>query len=322
MELSLIIIGRNEGFKLEKCFESISKCKKELVSSFTFQTIYVDSNSSDESIEIAKTSSIDIIICIDGEINSAVARNVGAKKATSDWLLFLDGDMELHFDFFLDLTIRKYLDHEYFFSGQFINTFYNKSWEKIKEETFIPFDGIKTEPAPGGLFFMRKELWNSLDGMRNYYKKSQDFDLGLRSYKSGYPFSRINKLLATHHTIDYLDDSRILEFFKKGHFLYSRSLLYRDHVMLGFNKNAVKIMWRQDYTLVALFFSIGLIPFLSYYSILIYLLPVVLKTGKNINIGFFKYLVYILLRDVSVAIGMLTFYPAKKLKYHETVINM
>jgi len=52
-KLSFIIIGKNEGWKLSLCFDSVNRCI-ENNSILNYEIIYVDSQSADNSIEIAK----------------------------------------------------------------------------------------------------------------------------------------------------------------------------------------------------------------------------------------------------------------------------
>ena len=320
MKISFIVIGRNEGFKLRKCFTSLKKLNSNQNLKLKSETIYVDSDSSDDSISIAKEHKINHIIKIKGNINAAIARNVGASYAKYDWLLFLDGDMELQESFFLDDHEDKFTDND-FFSGQFINYYYNREWNKISEDEFVPNPKTEKQFTPGGLFIVKNKIWKELNGMRDYYKRSQDFDFGLRCFKNGYRFTRYNQLLAIHHTISYLSNSRNLEFFKKGYYLYSRSLLYRDHIFTNFNRYCFKILIKQDYTLVFLFLSTISIPFLNLYAMLFYLLPFLYKVIKNRKNGLFFYTGYLIARDITVALGLLFFYPSKTLKYNIEYID-
>jgi glycosyltransferase involved in cell wall biosynthesis len=71
--LGIVIIGRNEGERLELCFESMSKidCAK----------VYVDSGSIDNSVAVAKTYSIDTIeLNPNRPFSAARARNEGFKR--------------------------------------------------------------------------------------------------------------------------------------------------------------------------------------------------------------------------------------------------
>jgi glycosyltransferase involved in cell wall biosynthesis len=78
--ISFIIIGRNEGWKLTKCLQSVfetiayNKLKNA-------EVIYVDSKSTDDSIERAKAFDKVKVLLITGECNAAIASNIGAKEA-------------------------------------------------------------------------------------------------------------------------------------------------------------------------------------------------------------------------------------------------
>lgn len=321
MDISIVVIGRNEGFKLKKCFESINSCENELISNFNFQTIYVDSDSNDESLQIALQFNVDHILKIKGEINAAIARNVGARYAKYEWLFFIDGDMEIIPGFFENKITQNFLEKEHFFSGQFINIYYDSSWKKIGEDNFKANEKVETQWVPGGLFLVRKELWTKLGGMRDYYKKSQDFEFGLRCFKAGYPFKRINLLLVHHHTISYLNQTRIVEFLKKGYHLYARSLLYREHIFKSFNSNCFKLMIKQDYTIIFLLLSLLSIPLLKYYAILVYITPIFFKGLKSLPRRVFYFMIYMILRDLSVLFGIVLFHPNKNLQYQLEVIK-
>ena len=88
--ISFIIIGRNEGWKLKKCILSVittiqvNKLQK-------YDIIYVDSKSSDNSIEIAKEFKQVKVYKITGDTNAAIARNIGASEAKGEYFFFIDG---------------------------------------------------------------------------------------------------------------------------------------------------------------------------------------------------------------------------------------
>ena len=91
--ISFIIIGKNEGWRLQKCLQSISYVVEQDAIA-NYEIIYVDSQSTDNSIELAKQYGAKAFL-ITGECNAAIARNIGAKEAIGDILFFIDGDMEL-----------------------------------------------------------------------------------------------------------------------------------------------------------------------------------------------------------------------------------
>jgi glycosyltransferase involved in cell wall biosynthesis len=93
--LSVVVIGRNEGQRLARCFESIARIKTVGVK----EVIYVDSASTDSSAELASRYGALSITIHPERPTAAVARNTGWRRAASDLILFLDGDTVLHSDF-------------------------------------------------------------------------------------------------------------------------------------------------------------------------------------------------------------------------------
>ena len=77
--ISFIVIGKNEGLRLKKCFESIHKAI-DYDSIKNYEIIYVDSKSIDNSLALAKTFSDIKVFLITGENNAAIARNIGQKN--------------------------------------------------------------------------------------------------------------------------------------------------------------------------------------------------------------------------------------------------
>ena len=90
--LSVIAIGRNEAENILPLYVSLESLLKAL----PCETIYVDSASTDESASIASKVFTRTIV-LDESPNSCASagRNVGARFSRGDWLLFLDGDMQL-----------------------------------------------------------------------------------------------------------------------------------------------------------------------------------------------------------------------------------
>jgi len=93
MELSIIIIGKNSSSTLNRVFHSI---KREIDRHFILaETIYVDSCSKDNSVEIAKSHGAKVIEVLKGFTSAALGRHLGMKYAKGNYILLMDGDMEL-----------------------------------------------------------------------------------------------------------------------------------------------------------------------------------------------------------------------------------
>lgn len=88
-----VVIGRNEGERLESCLRSIQReC---------LRIVYVDSGSSDGSVLLAKSMGVEIVELDPSHgLSMARARNAGWKKLLERWpeithIQFIDGDCEL-----------------------------------------------------------------------------------------------------------------------------------------------------------------------------------------------------------------------------------
>lgn len=104
---AVVVIGRNEGERLVRCLGSVAalRAPRELKLQCV---VYVDSNSSDNSLEAAQAMGAHTLALKDGPWTAARARNAGWRAAVAecsaeaielDWILFLDGDTRVDPEF-------------------------------------------------------------------------------------------------------------------------------------------------------------------------------------------------------------------------------
>ncbi|PMO63056.1 hypothetical protein BCT04_16130 [Vibrio breoganii] len=96
--ISFVIIGLNEVENIGKCISSVKDSISRLELGFS-EILYVDSQSSDSSIEVAIKNGIDKVYILEGDKSASAARKVGEINSTCDWILFLDADMTLDVNF-------------------------------------------------------------------------------------------------------------------------------------------------------------------------------------------------------------------------------
>ena len=117
-----------------------------------YEIIYVDSNSTDESVNIAKKNGAEVIEIDSGYTTAALGRYLGKKYAKYENLLFLDSDMYLTENWFVDS--KEYFDRY----GAIIGERYEKLYKDDKVIKEIPkFYGIKSSEV-GGFLMIKKEL--------------------------------------------------------------------------------------------------------------------------------------------------------------------
>ena len=93
VDVSVVVIGRNEGTRLQRCLQSV---RQSHWGDTRHELIYVDSRSSDDSVASAKALGAQVIVLNDSSPCAAKARNLGWQAARGEYVLFLDGDTELH----------------------------------------------------------------------------------------------------------------------------------------------------------------------------------------------------------------------------------
>jgi glycosyltransferase involved in cell wall biosynthesis len=307
--ISFIIIGKNIENTIEQCIKSVLQFV-DLNNIKESEIVYIDSDSQDNTLIIAQKFPIRILL-ITGNVNAAIARNVGAQYSKGDILFFLDGDMEL-FPHFFEFVFKKgeqtliypfvngYMKEKYYDND--FKFLYSKD-EKISDEPL--FDHVT-----GGLLIVEKREWARQGGMDERLIRNQDLDFGLRMSKSGLPVLKDNHYWIIHHTISYYDKKR-LSYFYKSKALLSPGILMRRHI---FNMTYLKLFRRNVFYALILLASIVILfihPLLSLLLFVVYIFIQLLRTMFLITKE--KQLVqsflFKILFNFYTLIGFLFYYP-------------
>ncbi len=307
--ISFIVIGKNEGSRLECSLQSVLDVVK--ADNITdWELIYVDSQSTDESLPIAKGKGARTFL-ITGECNAAIARNIGAKEARGDIFFFIDGDMEVQTGI-LPLMLQDGKLEYPFMSANFEDVIYDTEWNYLRSKnrhSFASNQEYAMQSTTGGLFLITREMWEKVGGMDNRLRYNEDYDLGLRVTQEGYPLKRLNKVLVKHHMRDY--DMRD-DYVKTAKYA---ALLFRNHL---FNKNYWDTFVKSQYTTIILVCSL-LLMFVCRYSILLYM-PVLFYKWWKRSTHTMKSLIQIILRDMLLIVSTLLYHPIAFIeKYKEEV---
>lgn len=330
--ISFIVIGRNEGWKLSLCFEGIQKTIA-YNKIKDFEIIYVDSKSTDESLDKAKSLRDITVYSIIGEYNAAIARNIGARESKGEILFFIDGDVELIPDFLGHAISDDHKELRYdCVTGYLDNMYYDVSWEFIGRvqggyKGALPSMETK-QPVNGGIFLIKRGCWDLVNGMKTKYKKNQDLDLVLRLSKKRINFIRIPYLMGLHHTVDYRNENRMWEILFSGHLLFP-AVTARDHL---FTFAKLKHTLREKYTAVlllmatvSLLFSFTAFKIFFSFYLLIVLIRVLMNTliTTTSSISKFQYyfmrMAYQLMADGIFIYGFFFFSPREKKMFYKKV---
>ena len=203
MNVGVVVIGRNEGERLTKCLESVVGLPSRVV--------YVDSGSTDGSIEAARAMGVDVIeLDVRVSFTAARARNEGFRRLRElfpylDYVQFLDGDCELASGWLEKAVV--FLDarrdaaavcgrlRERFPERSIYNLLCDIEWDS-------PIGEAK---ACGGNALMGTEAFEKLGGYRADLIAGEEPELCVRLRASGWRIWRLGEEMALH-------DAAILRF--------------------------------------------------------------------------------------------------------------
>jgi len=195
-KVGIVIIGRNEGERLKKCVSSALNNIQNI--------IYVDSGSSDGSIEYAELKGL-TIVNLDTSIpfSAARARNEGALFLINsypeiEYIQFIDGDCELYkgwltssYSFLVDndsYAIATGRLKERYPENSIYNTLCDIEWD-------TPVGDIN---KCGGIFMIRKTAFEQISGFNPLVIAGEEPELCYRLIKNNWKIFRLDHLMALH----------------------------------------------------------------------------------------------------------------------------
>ena len=273
-----------------------------------FEIIYVDSQSTDDSLEIANAFDEVETYQITGECNASIGRNIGASVATGDVFFFIDADMEIASDFYPKALAEDGTLLYPAVSGVIIDM-----EEGVETDVRYQNKGrssLEIETLDGGIFLMSREIWQQLGGMRTKFRTGEDGELGLRLANLNIPFTRINQPITLHHTVSYHDKSRMWQSVWNRSIFYWRAILYREHL---FTKEMYALLWKNDKSL--LFLVVTLIGGILFDELLIplclgYISIILLRSLKQTKYNrILEFALYFITVDVLNIVSFFSFFP-------------
>jgi len=196
LEVGVVAIGRNEGDRLVRCLRSVS--------GFGTMVVYVDSGSSDRSVEAAAELGA-IVVKLDPSVpfGPARARNEGAWRLLEldppvQFIQFMDGDCELR-EGWLAAAARQLKENPR------VAAVTGRLRERSPEASIynricdIEWDGPIGEVATcGGIAMMRLRAFQEVGGFDASVLAAEDDDICLRLRRKGWTIVRISAEMALH----------------------------------------------------------------------------------------------------------------------------
>ena len=187
-DLTFVIIGRNESQHLARTFKSVLKVTKNI--------IFVDSNSTDNSIQIAQEFGIKKIVKVCSNYGTAAySRSIGAKEVKTKYIHFLDGHETIEFSWIKKainkIESKKKIAAVHGYKKVFKNddkVFHVKSDKKDWEPDYLQ-----------GAMLILREVYEKSGGMETRIFGEEERDLYVRIRAMGYEIWYIHELMASHY---------------------------------------------------------------------------------------------------------------------------
>ena len=196
IELSIIVIGRNEESRIERCLRSVFAA---LEGVNNYEVIYVDSASEDQTVEVAKQFPIRIVqLRPDWSLSPSAGRYIGFQQATGQLLMFVDGDTVLY---------KRWIKHARHFlladktRGGVAGVLHalilspQGSCVAVDKDRFGQAGPVEAAAAVslGGIAMYRREAMQVAGTFNPYLKAGEEGEVALRIRQAGYTLMRVNR---------------------------------------------------------------------------------------------------------------------------------
>lgn len=208
-KVSFVVIGRNEEQHLAACLNSILQVR---YAAEQKEIIYVDNNSTDRSLEIARRFPITVVALTQQPSTPGLARNAGLQAASGEFVHFVDGDMTVDSEW-LHAALPAFADErvaavvgrlkEVHPHKTYYNRFFDLGWKTA------PLGEIE---APGGGGMFRTAALRALGGYDDALFGAEEIDLGYRLREINLKTVRIAHLMAAHD----MDMKSLGHFWRRG----------------------------------------------------------------------------------------------------------
>ncbi len=324
IKTGIVVIGRNEGDRLKRCLQSVLPQ--------TANIVYVDSGSSDGSVDYARLQKIEVVeLDMSVPFSAGRARNIGFdclldKHPDLELVQFIDGDCEL-LSGWIDAAVLFLAEN----SGYAIVT--GRVKERYPERSLYNWlCDIEWAKEPGdilscgGIFMVRVPAFRSVDGFNASMIAGEEPELCYRLRQRDWRLHSLSRLMTLH-------DANILHFYQwwkrmiRGGYAYAQGYyLHRKEKNPHQKQQTIRIVfWAAVIPLFTLssFFLIGFWAFLFlglYPAQVLRLVPQMTKRGGSFYGGLLLAFFNVLLKFPQF-FGILQFYKRKFLSEKQHIIE-
>jgi glycosyltransferase involved in cell wall biosynthesis len=195
--LSIIIIGRNEQQNIERCLKTIIKSVARIES---FEIIYVDSDSTDHTIEIARKYPVRIYqLRAEWFLSAAAGRFIGTLNSCGKYLFFIDGD-SIVFNDWIPKGIEFLEGHSETaaVAGKVHEVFIDKKGKVLGflKNRYGEQECPRFEKTLGGIALYRRSVLEQVGTFNPYISVDEERELGFRIRRDCYNLIRIPEPMA------------------------------------------------------------------------------------------------------------------------------
>lgn len=180
--VSVVVVTYNEADRIGRCLDSVF----ELCDGVSFEVILVDSNSADDTVDVACEYPITVLRIPSDDLSTPSAgRYVGANLADGEFVLFVDGDMHVT-DGWLPRACDLLRERP---DVAAVDGHLNENPDH---------DEIVTVGAVRGVALYDARKLRAVGGFDPFLRSLEDIDLGFRLGEAGYRLCRLPVVVAEH----------------------------------------------------------------------------------------------------------------------------
>lgn len=202
-EVSVVLISKNQEWNIERLIKSVLEETAYLPLG---RIILVDSASTDRTTEVAAQFPITIIkLNPEQRLTAAAGRYVGYQHTTGDFILFLDGDMELYPGWLdLALEVMKQRTDAGVLCGVVMDRPIDLLTTGKQRGEVYPVDKLEVEKVlqSGGASLFRRSILEKVAVFNPYLFSEEEPGLCLRIRFAGYQIYRLNFPIVFHYTVE------------------------------------------------------------------------------------------------------------------------
>ncbi len=231
--LTVIIIGRNEELHIDRTLQSVFKGTNLINDT---QILYIDSASTDRTVEIARLYPITVLkLKSYWPLSASAGRYIGYLNSESEYILFIDGDTILYKSWLSDALKLMQNDSEIAgLAGMVHEVCEDEDGKPLKlyknrherKNDFQPVHNF------GGIGLYRRSILEEVGTFNPYLSVDEERELGMRIRKAGYKLIQILKPMAITYGPERETFSEVFRRYKSN--LYTFGTTWRYCASQGF----------------------------------------------------------------------------------------